>query len=367
MQKLHHKKEIAKSKIHIIVLEKFIPAFLSHAKEFLDFNSHIFLIFATEKTLKEFAIPAEILSCKNVIILNRHGRFKKYFLLAKYINNAQKIFLHGLWVEYANILLAALFWNLKKSHWLIWGGDLYEYRTNKKYSKKEIIRRFIIKRFGFITPVVYGDYELAKKYYKTRAKCIGEIFYMQFYEKYQSIHNRENTDISDKVIIQVGNSATPSNHHKEVLELLYPHKNEIKIILPLSYGEKEYSDEIKKIALEKFGDNATILSDFIPLEQYNKILESTHIAIFATDRQQAMGNIFVLLLLGKKVYLKEGYTHYDFFIKNGFKIFNLKHFSLNKISIEDATYNKDLILKKYSKEKQIENFRYVFDSFKIED
>lgn len=362
MQKLHHKKEIAGSKIHIIVLEKFIPAFLSHAKEFLDFNSHIFLIFATEQTLKEFVIPPEILHYKNIIILNEYGRFKKYFLLAKYINNAQKIFLHGLWIEYANIVLAALFWNLKKLHWLIWGGDLYEYRTNKKYSKKEIIKRFIIKRFGFITPVVYGDYELAKKYYKTRAKCVGEIFYMQFYEKYANL-----TEITPnkKTIIQIGNSATSSNHHKEVLELLYPYKDKIKIILPLSYGEKQYSDEIKKIALEKFGDNANILSDFIPLEEYNKILQSTDIAIFATDRQQAMGNIFVLLLLGKKVYLKEGYTHYDFFVKNGFKIFNLKHFSLDKISTKDAIENKNLILKKYSKEKQIENFRYVFDSYEI--
>lgn len=364
MQKIHHKKEIRNSKIHIIVLEKFIPAFLSHAKEFLDFNSHIFLIFATDQTLKEFIIPPEILGCKNIIVLNQSGRFKKYFLLARYIINAQKIFLHGLWTEYANIVLAGLFWNLKKSHWLIWGGDLYEYRTNKKYSRKEIIRRFIIKRFGFITPVVYGDYQLAQKYYKTRAKCIGEIFYMQFYEKYQSPHNLKNISNGDKIIIQVGNSGTPSNHHKEVLDLLYPYKDKIKIILPLSYGEKEYSDEIKKIALDKFGDNLNILIDFMPLEEYNKILQSTHIAIFATDRQQAMGNIFVLLLLGKKVYLKEGYTHYDFFIKNGFKIFNIKDFSLDKISPEDALHNKNLILKEYSKEKQVNNFRYVFDSYK---
>lgn len=361
MQKLHHKKEIRNSKIHIIVLEKFIPAFLSHAKEFLDFNSHIFLVFATEQTLKEFLIPPEILCCKNIIILNQYGRFKKYFLLARYISNAQKIFLHGLWVDHANDVLAALFWNLKKSHWLIWGGDLYEYRTNKKHSKKEIIRRFIIKRFGFITPVVYGDYQLAQKYYKTRAKCIGEMFYMQFYEKYQSTYNPKNPDSNDKIIIQVGNSATPSNHHKEVLELLYPYKDKIKIILPLSYGEKEYSDEIKKIALDKFGDNINVLNDFMPLEEYNNILQSTHIAIFATDRQQAMGNIFILLLLGKKVCLKEGYTHYDFFIKNGFKIFNIKHFSIDKISPEDALHNKNLILQKYSKEKQIQNFRYVFD------
>lgn len=360
MQNPHHKKEIQNAKIHIIVLEKFIPTFLLHAQEFLDFNSHIFLIFATDKTLADFKIPPQLLCSKNIIILNQYGRFKKYFLLSRYINNAKKIFLHGLWVEYANIVLAGLFWNLKKTHWLIWGGDLYEYRTNKKYSKREIIRRFIIKRFGFITPVVFGDYKLAQKHYKTRAKCVGEIFYMQFYEKYQNLLTQ--TTPHPKIVIQVGNSATQSNYHKKVLELLLPYKNSIRIILPLSYGDENYAQEIKNFALQKFDKSAQILENFIPLDEYNHILKSTDIGIFATDRQQAMGNIFVLLFLGKKIYLKEGYTHYEFFKEKGFKIFNLKDFSLDKISTKDATHNKNLILQKYSKEKQIENFRYIFDS-----
>ncbi|MDO7253166.1 TDP-N-acetylfucosamine:lipid II N-acetylfucosaminyltransferase [Helicobacter cappadocius] len=363
MQKIHTKKEIQASRIHILVLEKFIPTFLAHAKEYLDFSSHIFIIFASDENLKKFAIPEIELLNKNIIILNTNiqGRFKKYSLLAKYIYHAKKIYLHGLWVIYANIILALFFHKLKQCHWLIWGGDLYEYQTNKKYSKKEFLRRFIIKRFGSITPVVYGDYKLAQKYYKTRAKCVGEMFYMQFYEKYEALWNAK-TLPKDKTIIQVGNSATSSNHHKEVLELLYPYKDKINIILPLSYGEEDYCVEIKKFACEKFGDSAHILEDFIPLEEYNKILKSTDIAIFATNRQQAMGNIFVLLFLGKKIYLKEGYTHYEFLKQKGFRIFDIKEFNLNKLSIDEALHNKNLILSEYSMQKQIQNFRYVFDS-----
>ncbi|RAX53070.1 hypothetical protein CCY99_06805 [Helicobacter sp. 16-1353] len=355
---IHSIREIRQSKIHIMLLEKFIPNFLIHAKEYLDFNTHIFIIFADKKQTKLFRIPPNIAESSNIIIINsqNYGRFSKYFYILKYIIFAKKIFLHGLWIKHINTLLLLSFWKLNKCHWLIWGGDLYEYNTNK-FGFYEVVRKMIIKRFGFITPVVYGDFKLAQKFYKTKAKCIGESFYMQFYEKYQNLIQINNT----KTIIQIGNSATKSNNHLKALEILLPYKDMVQVILPLSYGDMKYAENIARFAKTHFND-VVILKDFMPLDEYNKILQKIDIAIFALHRQQAMGNIFILLFLGKKIYLESSSTMWDSLTQKGFKIFNINDFNINKLSLDSAKYNKNLVLKYYSKEKQIENFRLVFEN-----
>ena len=49
----------------------------------------------------------------------------------------------------------------------------------------------------------------------------------------------------------------------------------IKIFIPLSYGgTDEYVDEVTKCANNLFPGKVKILTDFMPLEQYNKITEA---------------------------------------------------------------------------------------------
>ena len=63
------------------------------------------------------------------------------------------------------------------------------------------------------------------------------------YEKYLFPYKRTSSD--KEIIIQVGNSATNTNNHIDVLKTLEKYKCEnIKIFLPLAYGEQEYAEEV---------------------------------------------------------------------------------------------------------------------------
>ena len=242
---------------------------------------------------------------------------------------------------------------------LFGGGDLYCYQFDKKtkeYFKKEKYRRFVFKNIGYIIPVVYGDYDLAKMWYHTKAKCLEPFMYVQFYEKYVSMPLKLQGNI---VNIQVGNSATDTNHHIDCFDILVNFEN-INIYAPLSYGDKKYADSIKHIGIARFGNKFIALESFMRFDEYVAFLNNIDIAIFKQNRQQAMGNIFVLLALGKKIYLDSATTHYDFLTKLGFRVFDIANFNLEPMPEVDSMHNKNLLLKLYSKEKQIENQRSFY-------
>lgn len=340
---------------HIMWLDKFIPPYINFIETYLNPKQHTFLIYGDEKYLAQYPLPKR----DNIVLL--WERFPNVFLrdlyLAWHIQIADKVFIHGLWEHRANRVLSFVFWNLKKCHYAIWGGDLFDYINGDKndpwYHKREKYRRFIIKRFGFFIPVVYGDYELACKWYGAKGKMLEPFMYVGFYEEYKDIPFKQR---GENLIIQVGNSATPTNNHEATLNLLKQLSNDnLQIYAPLSYGDMKYAMRIKKIGKDLFGDKFHALESFMPFSEYQKFLQSIDIAIFNHKEQQAMGNIFVLLALGKKVYLNTGTTHYDFLIQKGFKIFSIKDFNLDHISFEDSMHNRELLLKLYSKENQISN------------
>ena len=67
--------------------------------------------------------------------------------------------------------------------------------------------------------------------------------------------------------ILLGNSATPENNHVDIIDLLVENSSEnVKIICPLSYGNKEYAATISKYGREHLGDR------FVPLDKFLKIV-----------------------------------------------------------------------------------------------
>ena len=335
-----------------MVLDKFIPPYIDFVEQYLNISDHHFIIFSDNDSLSKYQIKNRA----NIILINQKFHFKifRLFYIVYKLQFSRKIFIHGLWVNKLNIILSFMFWNLKKYHLAIWGGDLYAYKFDKKdkyYFKKEKYRKFVFRHMGYIIPVVYGDYELAKKWYNTKAKMCEPFMYVQFYEYYVSMPLKYQNDI---VNIQVGNSATDTNHHIECFKMLQKFKN-INIYSPLSYGDMDYANIVINDARDRFGDRFFALQSFMEFDEYVSFLNNIDIAIFKQNRQQGMGNIFVLLALGKKVYLDSSTTHYEFLINLGFKVFDISDFNIEPISALDSMHNKNLLLTLYSKDKQIQN------------
>lgn len=125
--------------------------------------------------------------------------------------------------------------------------------------------------------------------------------------------------------ILIGNSSWSSNNHLEVFELL--EKLPIgsrKLIVPLSYGEPGYRDQVIEAGTQVFGNAFQPLMDFMPLHEYNAYLEQCGIVIMNHYRQQALGNVLTMLWMGAKVYLNEQNTIYTFLKRIGVTVFSIE-------------------------------------------
>jgi len=265
--------------------------------------------------------------------------FKNILFYHKLLYKANNLHFHGLFNGDIIKLLYFQPWLLKKSNWIIWGGDLYSYNKPKDNWKKkvnEFCRKKVFKNFNEITSFIPGDYRVAKKIYDTKADYNYAITYNVFAEAsyYDDLITHNNKNKGKTTVFQVGNSADPSNNHIDVLKLLIPYKDKkIKIIVPLSYGDEKHKKKVINFGREKFGDKFEPITKFYKLKDYLKILNEVDVAIFNHERQQGLGNMSKLLRLGKKVYLRSDISSWNYFHNIGAKVYDT--LEIGKINFEE--------------------------------
>lgn len=349
--------------IHIMHNEKFINEFTKFINCNFANKEHLFLIIngVSEKILK-------INESKNIIVYKT--KYKNVIMeyiniikfLKKYLHNSKKIYIHGIFEKYLLIFFFIFRKYLKKSNWIIWGGDLYSYRNRKKGFLRKIYYKmedYVKGNFkGYITHIK-GDYELAKKWYGAKGKYYDCFMYPS--NLYKNLDIKEIK--KEYIAIQVGNSAIETNNHFEILKKLENYKNQnIKIYCPLSYGNKRYAKKVIKRGNELFGEKFIPMTEFLEYSKYLEFLSQIDIAIFAHDRQQAVGNITSLLSMKKTVYLKERVTTYSMLKELGVKVklFDILD-SLERFEDDILEKNKEIIRERFSEKRLIEDWKKIFE------
>jgi len=331
--------------VHIITLDKFIPPFIEFINKYFDSNEHIFILLGEKK------ISYGMQEYQNVIWID-----KKYKVLnlMKYLYKAKKIIIHGLWNEHFLKILYFNPWLLKKSYWIMWGGDFY-FPEKQSWIKKQVI-----KKIGNFITYIRGDYELVKKWYKAKGNYYKCFMYLSNVYKDHKIQLKKNNNI---IYIQIGNSADPTNNHFEILERLSKYKDEnIKIYAPLSYGDMAYAEKVIKEGKKIFKDKFIPLTDFMQFDKYLEFLSNIDIAIFAHNRQQAMGNIITLLGLGKKVYMRSNITPWQMFEELGVKVFDVENIELSLLDEKTKKKNIEKIKIYFSEENLKKQLEEIFRS-----
>jgi len=326
--------------------KKFIPPFIKFINEEFNSEEHLFLIIGKRKK-EDYVINSSI---KNIYWLDNK---LKVFKLQKYLYKSKKIILHGLWNKNLIQLLYVQPWLLKKSYWVMWGGDFY---FPEKHSS---IKKLVIKNIKNVITYVDGDVEYIKTYYKANPiyhKCIAylsNVFDENKYENCEKINKSE-------IWILIGNSAVETNRHELVFSRLEEFKNkEIKIIVPLSYGYEEYKNKIIEIGKKEFGNKFIPIIEFLNYEKYLNLLYNVDIAIFVHNRQQGMGNLIQLLGLGKKVYFNTASTQWKFFQDLGIKAYDFNDKIDLNVNTENLENNKKIISNYFSIEKLREQWRKI--------
>ncbi len=334
--------------------KKFAPPFRDLIHEHFADGRHKFVVYGE---VEPDALPA---SADTVVY---RSLLKNFFSLSRAMHRAEKIILHGLFNVHMIYVLALQPWLLKKCCWVIWGGDLYFHEAKQKdrhWKRYELLRQFVIKRLALVTTTVPGDYLLVRKWYRTKARYIQNLMYSSHIcRQVLPCDDKGN----DTLVIQIGNSADPSNNHKEIIDKLSILKaNNFVVYAPLSYGNKSYGDEVIAYGLSKLGDRFIPLTTFMTFEEYNDYLRRVDIVIFNHMRQQAMGNTIALLSLGKVVWLRSDVTPWSYFNELGLNVYDSKgQLHLCKMPPDKKLLNIELCKNVFSERALVSAWKRVFN------
>lgn len=314
--------------IHLIPNGIFAKKFIDRINKEVSQEENIFLVYRmkNEEDLPETDnIHMIDMKIKNV--------WKMFFSLLKY----DKVFLHNIaYLDLRLMLLLSLVPKfVVKQYWVLWGMDLYYHQKENKSAKEkivELVRTIFIRNLFGIIFWVKGEYDLACKWYKTRAKYFLGGYCDDKRKLYREILDSKQEKTDDFIRIQVGNSAAPMNNHIEALRKLKEADSpKMLVYSPLSYAGKE--DYIKSVIAEGkalFGDRFIPITELMPKNEYARHLGSIDIGVFNTDRQMGLGNISMMLALGKKVYINDYTTSWGYYKGRECHIF-----ALNKVDFSD--------------------------------
>lgn len=263
----------------------------------------------------------------NKVIFSSFVSPAKHLRLYRLMKKSDKIIIHSL---ASPVLLIMLMFRMKvteKFYWVIWGKDLYFTQCmnmkNPLLKLYEQVRKKALKNVKHIITNVEADYDLAVEWYKMDAELI--LAKGMSYPYNSDVNEESEIAYKEKLnTVLLGNSASVSNHHLEALDVLKKNDNgTMTITCPLSYGgSAKYVEKVEKKGKELFGDRFIPVKDFMPLEEYNKMLEGLDIAFFYHDRQEAFSNTLTLLGNGKKIYIRPCSTLWDYFEKKNIKVHN---------------------------------------------
>lgn len=229
----------------------------------------------------------------------------------------------------------------------------------------KVVRQYYnaVKRVDYFSGILEYEYDLMKSVKGFRAKRV--IF------KYASRHNLENSDVAELYKghnLLIGNSAASTNNHLDIIPFIKKlNLGERKIIIPLSYpNTKEYIEDIANAYHQEFGENVIVLKDFMPAQEYSKLISSCSVAIFFMERQQAIGNITLALKNGCKVFLSETNPVYSYYKDLGMKLFSVQQDLVQSeidspLSNEDIDNNREILSKRNNKKQYIQNMNYIYD------
>lgn len=191
--------------------------------------------------------------------------------------------------------------------------------ARKIFCPNEYLTSAAISKVNYFCPVLDIEFDMAKNlnpWFTAKYICwnYGTV------EDDLSPINQPTRHLGDNIL--VGNSATPENNHLEIFETLARQydTNGRQIITPLSYGNPWYREKVIAVGKELFGHRFVPLVEYMPQDRYVNFLDSCGFVFMNHVRQQALGNICIMLLKGAKIHLNDANPLYKWLIGRGMMV-----------------------------------------------
>lgn len=156
----------------------------------------------------------------------------------------------------------------------------------------------------------------------------------------------------------VGNSGTPTNNHLDTVTWI--EKNAIKadLFIPVAYGDASYVAFLKKNLSFYTGGKIVFVDQYMAFDEYVNFLLSTDGLIMNTIRPQGYGNIFMMLYLGRAVFVNEKNISLPDLEESDIRVNRFG--DLKDLGDLKVTPNREAILKIFSQERMEEIYRGFF-------
>ncbi len=311
-------------------------------------------------------------------------------LISKYLMKGKFIVVHALDFSYKQIAGLSPE-EAKRIIWCVWGHDLY-FRQNINPIKRVVFNILSNIRWKILNTKVYNKYiENVNRfagifigfaedanYLKLKYGSQLKIFKAQYPIVAEKIDGSDFFEknlfqVEKKIKVLLGHSAAKSLNHKKCLKKMKKFGAQIEIYIPMSYGDSIYGAKIKKY-VEKNFENVYICDKFMQNEEYIRFLNSVDIAIFDMKYQSALGNIFILLCLGKKIYLNGNGIVYKGLTAEGVKVYKtssikklkFREFIMNDESEFNIQYGKKRIDDEYLFVQWENSLEKIYNNFEID-
>jgi dTDP-N-acetylfucosamine:lipid II N-acetylfucosaminyltransferase len=169
------------------------------------------------------------------------------------------------------------------------------------------------RRTDYFSAPIPSDFDVFKRRFNNFS---GEYAQLNYGNVSETFAQSDVVGVGSNIL--VGNSASPTNNHIDIFLILARHDlGTRKVIVPLSYGDPVYRENLIICGKKILGDSFVPLVDFLPFDKYRSIVASCNVVVMNHLRQQALGNIGAALYQGAHVYLDTVNPVYKFFKKKG--------------------------------------------------
>ena len=348
-------------------MKKIVILHIFSDDKFFDACSVFFDTLSCVENLYYFLAPGKNYKFKYITNIEK---IKVFYSFNEYVKNFSNpivdiIYLQGL--NYNQYIYFKYIGNDKKVIWWCWGYEIYHpfafrkplirlplYKTlTKKYICKQPLQRInafshslyhsikywyfalyrnkVIQRIDYFSPVLPIEFQMMQNecpFFKAKPFMLNG--------GPSSIKEFEFTFKENIGNVLIGNSLDYTNNHLDIFSRLHDDmfKKGQKVIVPMSYGNAFNKDSgILKKYVRHLHCPFIWLEKFIPYNEYCEIFSSVTHAIYGVMRQQAMGNIFLCLLYGIKVFLFKESIVYKQLIESGYFVFSIED-DLNDLSLQ---------------------------------
>lgn len=246
--------------------------------------------------------------------LKKYGRVvldtKKGNLYNRYYRRCDWMFTHGLLPK--PLVFTTKNAAMKKLIYRYWGGSVTTFLTEKTGSAvKDCVNKLKVALFKWfynrlaaigianVTDVIDLSRLLPNQRF-FRMPYAATNTYPELVAAKQQIRPAED----GKMHVLLGHRGKHEDNHIALLDALRKFENEpVELHVPLSYGNADYIEMVKKYIREGNFRNVTVIEEFLTLPEYYKLLARMDCGIFDGVTSYALGNIAIMLFLDKTIFL----------------------------------------------------------------